>query len=165
MDQFSTARMTATRLSPEDLPDLVALHLDLEVSRFIGGVRTPMSTKAYLERNLRHWDDHGFGLWSLRTHDGNFLGRAGLRWIEVDGAAELEIAYTLAAGYWRLGLASEIAAALVGIWRGRGPGTRLVGVVTKGHAASERVLFKAGFAFERETTFDGEPCGIFRLTR
>jgi RimJ/RimL family protein N-acetyltransferase len=165
MDWFSTPRMTATRLSREDLPHLVALHLDPQVSRFIGGVRTEASTEAYLEKNLRHWDDHGFGLWSLRTHEGDFLGRAGLRWIEVDGAVELEIAYTLAAGYWRLGLASEIATALVGIWKGRGPGTSLVGVVTTGHAASERILLKTGFAFERETTFDGEPCGIFRLTR
>jgi RimJ/RimL family protein N-acetyltransferase len=165
MDRFSTPRLTATRLSRQDLPHLVALHLDPEVSRFIGGVRTPASTEAYLERSLRHWDDHGFGLWSLRAADGAFVGRAGLRWIEVDGAAELEIAYTLAARYWRLGLASEIVTALVGIWKERRPGTSLVGVVTKGHAASERVLLKAGFAFERETTFDGEPCGIFRLTR
>lgn len=164
MDQFSTARMTATRLSQADLPDLVALHLDPEVCRFIGGVRTPASTKAYLDRNLRHWDDHGFGLWSLRSPDGAFLGRAGLRWIEVDGAAELEIAYTLAARHWRLGLASEIAAALVDLWKERGPGRSLIGVVTTGHASSEGVLLKRGFAFERQTTFDGEPCGIFRLT-
>lgn len=165
LDRFATPRLTATRLSRQDLPDLVALHLDPQVSRFIGGVRTAASTKDYLERNLRHWDDHGFGLWTLRTHEGAFAGRAGLRWIEVDGAAELEIAYTFATIHWGRGLASEVAAALVDIWNEGGFGDGLVGVVTKGHDASERVLIKTGFVFERETVCDGEPCSIFRRTR
>ena len=157
--------MIATRLSHQDLPDLVTLHLDPEVSRYIGGVRTAASTEDYLEKNLRHWEDHGFGLWSLRTLEGAFLGRAGLRWIKVDGAAELEIAYTLAASYWGRGLASEIATALVAIWKRGAFGERLVGVVSKGHHTSERVLIKAGFAFERDSVFDAEPCSIFCRAR
>jgi RimJ/RimL family protein N-acetyltransferase len=63
------------------------------VSRFLGGVRTPQATAAYLETNLRHWADHGLGLWTLRTQDGAFVGRAGLRYVEVEGVRELEIAY------------------------------------------------------------------------
>lgn len=79
MDRFSTDRLTAERLREDHLDDLVTLHLDAEVSRYLGGVRAPEVTKTYLATNMAHWDQHGFGLWMLRTKDGAFAGRAGIR--------------------------------------------------------------------------------------
>ena len=149
----------------EDLTDLVELHLDPEVSRFLGGVRTPAATEAYLETNLRHWVDHGIGLWTLRTPKGAFVGRAGLRQVEVEGAAELEVAYTLVRSQWRQGLATEVAQALVRMWEVRRPDPSLVGIVMKGNFPSQRVLLKAGLSYEREINFHGELCGLFRRTR
>jgi RimJ/RimL family protein N-acetyltransferase len=165
MDSFATARLRATRLSPEDLEDLVALHLDPEVSRFLGGVRDRETTAAYLAVNLRHWDDHGFGLFALRDHDGAYVGRAGLRSLDLDGVRELEIAYSLVRRAWGRGLASEIAIALVVLWRARFTQPRLVGVVMKGNTASEGVLLKAGFVHARDTLLHGVPAGVFSLSR
>ena len=119
MDAFATSRLSATRLAPDDLPDLVDLHLDPEVSRFLGGVRTPAMTAAYLETGLRHWADHGIGLWALRTHDGAFIGRAALRYVDLEGGRELEVAYTFLRSAWGRGFATEVARALVEIWRTR----------------------------------------------
>jgi hypothetical protein len=45
MDRFSTPRLTAERLNESHLKDLVALHLDPEVSRYLGGVRSAETTK------------------------------------------------------------------------------------------------------------------------
>ena len=112
MDTFATPRLKATKLAREDLPDLVQLHLDSEVSRFIGGVRTPSATATYLETNLRHWADHGLGLWTLRTGDGTFIGRAGLRYVELEGVLELALAYTFVRSAWGQGFATEIARAI-----------------------------------------------------
>lgn len=165
MQDFATARLNAARLSPGDLPDLVALHLDAEVSRYLGGVRTPEATAAYLGVNLRHWTDHGFGLWTLRTAEGAFVGRAGLRYIDLEGVRELEIAYTLTRNVWSQGLGSEIADVLVNIWKTRIPEPSLVGVVMKGHAASEGVLLKTGFAYERAAVFHDVDVGVFRQVR
>ena len=119
MDGFATPRLKATPLAREDLPELVQLHLDGELSRFLGGVRTPTQTAAYLDTSLRHWADHGLGLWTLRTYDGTFLGRAGLRHVELEGVAELEVAYTFVRSAWGQGLATEMAQALVEIWQRR----------------------------------------------
>jgi len=165
MDQFSTARLRATRLAADDLDDLIALHLDAEVSRFLGGVRTPEVTAAYVETNLRHWRDRGVGLWVLRADDGAFVGRAGLRYVDVEGVEELEIAYTLAKPAWGQGLATEITEALVGLWRTRRADPTLVGLVMKGHHASEHVLLKTGFAYERDAVFHEAVVGVFRLER
>ena len=160
MDTFATPRLKATKLARADLPDLVQLHLDSEVSRFLGGVRTPSVTAAYLETSLRHWVDHGLGLWTLRTDDGTFIGRAGLRYVELEGVLELELAYTFVRSAWGQGLATEIAQALVEIWETRCREPGLVGIVMKGNLSSERVLLKAGFSYERDAVFHDENCGV-----
>jgi len=165
MDRFATLRLKATKLTREDLPDLVQLHLDGEVSRFLGGVRTPSVTATYLETSLQHWVDHGLGLWTLRTYDGTFIGRAGLRYVELEGVSELELAYTFVRSAWGQGFATEIARALVEIWQTRCAEPSLVGIVMKGNLASERVLLKAGFCHERDAVFHDENCGVFRRLR
>jgi len=165
MDAFTTARLSATKLANDDLPDLVALHLDPEVSRFLGGVRSPEATAEYLEANLRHWSEHDVGLWTLRTNDGAFAGRAGLRYVDVEGVAELEIAYTFVRALWGQGLATEIATALVAHWETGRTDPSLVGIVMKGHSASESVLLKAGLDYERDVVFHGANCGVFRRVR
>ncbi len=165
MDTFTTARLQATRLALKDLPDLLALHLDTEVSRFLGGVRTPAVTAAYMETSLRHWADHGLGLWALRTSDGTFMGRAGLRHVDLEGVPELEIAYTFVRGAWGQGFATEIARALVEIWRTECSEASLVGMVVKGNTPSEHVLQKTGFTYERDAVFHDDVCGVFRQMR
>jgi len=165
MDGFATSRLKATPLAREDLPELVQLHLDGEVSRFLGGVRTPAQTAAYLDTSLRHWADHGLGLWTLRTYDGTFLGRAGLRHVELEGVAELEVAYTFVRSAWGQGLATEMAQALVEIWQRRCSEPSLVGIVMKGNLSSERVLLKTGFSYERDAIFHDAQCGVFRRVR
>jgi ribosomal-protein-alanine N-acetyltransferase len=165
MDTFATRRLTARKLAYEDLPCLIDLHLDPEVSLFLGGVRSPEATAVYVETNIRHWIDHGFGLWTLQTHNGSFVGRAGLRYVDVEGVVELEIAYTLLREAWGKGLATEIANALVDHWETRRPDPSLVGLVRKGHAASERVLQKVGLSYERDADLHGALCGLFRRRR
>ena len=95
MERFTTERLIAERLREDHLADLVALHLDPEVSRYLGGVRTPEATQQYLAVAMAHWDQRGFGLWALRTQAGEFAGRAGIRNAIVEGAPEFEILYTL----------------------------------------------------------------------
>jgi hypothetical protein len=64
MDRLATVRLIAERLDERDWPDLVALHLDLVVSRYLGGIRSAETTAAYLAAKVIHWNRHGFGLWT-----------------------------------------------------------------------------------------------------
>ncbi|MBR0717004.1 GNAT family N-acetyltransferase [Bradyrhizobium liaoningense] len=165
MDHFTTSRLTAERLHDGHLADLVALHLDAEVSRFIGGVRSAEATKTYLAVNMAHWDRHGFGLWALRTKDGDFAGRAGLRHLDVDGLDEVEIFYAFKRASWGQQLASEIASALTDIAFTRLALPSLVGLVYPDNSASRRVLEKSGFALERSTMRPGGEMVIYRARR
>lgn len=165
MNHFTTNRLAAERLREDHLADLVALHLDAEVSRFLGGVRSAEVTKAYLATSMAHWDRHGFGLWILRTKDGEFAGRAGIRHCVIDDVEEVEIAYTFKRALWGQGLASEIAAALTDIGLTKLAVPSLVGLVYVENLASRRVLEKSGFTFERSTTRHGEELAIYRVLR
>ncbi len=165
MDRFSTARLIAERLHEDHLADLVALHLDPDVSRYLGGVRSPEVTKTYLTVNMSHWDQHGFGLWALRTRDGAFAGRAGIRHILVEGVDEIEIAYTFKRDLWGQGLASEIATALTDIGLSQLKLPSLIGLVFVRHVASRRVLEKSNYALENSTTHHGEDVVIYRIRR
>jgi hypothetical protein len=100
-------------LDQRDLPDLVALHLDPDVSRYLGGIWSAEATDAYLAANLAHWDRHGFGLWIWRKPNGAFMSRAGIRPLTMEGVPEIEIAYALARGAWGQGYAGEITERLV----------------------------------------------------
>ncbi|GLS21845.1 hypothetical protein GCM10007874_48620 [Labrys miyagiensis] len=162
MEIWTTERLTAQRLKHADLDDLVALHLDPDVSRYLGGVRSPTVTTAYLETSLAHWDRYGFGLWTWRTSDGKFVARAGIRHVVVEDAREVEIAYALKRSFWGMGLASEITKALLEVGFQRLGLSSLVGVVFVSHAASRHVLEKAGFLFERDVVFHDQPCVLYR---
>jgi RimJ/RimL family protein N-acetyltransferase len=159
---FKTERLSAERLSHAHLADLTELHLDPEVTRHLGGVRSPAKTAEYLDDNLAHWDRHGFGLWVLRAADGAFAGRAGIRHIEVESAPEVELAYTLRRDVWGRGLATEIAQALVAIWRERRLSPSLIGIASLDNAASRGVLVKAGLVYEREAAYHDAAVALYR---
>ena len=163
MDHFSTESLTAERLHEGHLADLVALHLDAEVSRFLGGVRTAEVTKAYLATNMAHWDQHGFGLWVLRTKDGAFAGRAGIRHNLVDDIDEIEILYAFKREFWGRGFASETAAAMTDIGLSQVKLPSLIGIVNVANGASRRVLERSNYLLERSTNRKGEDVVIYRI--
>ena len=165
MERFSTSRLTAERLDESHLDDLVALHLDPDVSRYLGGVRSAEATKAYLAVNLAHWDRHGFGLWVLRTQTGEFAGRAGIRHLVIDDTAEVEVAYTFKRALWGQGLASEIANALTRLGLVQLELPSLVGVVSVQNVASRRVLEKSNYILERSTLYHGDDVVLYRALR
>src|SRR5213080_4434521 len=98
LDELRTSRLLLTRICADDLDDLVGMYQDPRVMATLGGVRAAPETAQYLERQLAHWNDHGFGLWTVRElASGRFAGRGGLRWASVGGAEEVEVAYGLTA--------------------------------------------------------------------
>ncbi len=163
LDSFATARLIAERLREDHLADLIPLHLDPEVSRYLGGVRSAEATRDYLTVNLAHWEQYGFGLWVVKSPDGVFMGRAGIRHLWVDDVDEVEVAYTFAEPFWGHGFAGEVLVALVQIGFRQLSIPSLTGLVITGNGASRRVLERHGFKLKKESTFPGEPVMIYRL--
>lgn len=149
---LSTGRLRVTTWLPSDYADLCVLHSDPAVMRHMrSGVESAAATRDRLDRFLREQAELGWTKWRLEDADGRLVGRAGFNL--ADGGQQRELGYVLAPALWGLGLATEIAGALVG-WHREHPDPRLASELCAyafaENAASRRVLEKVGFAFVDE---------------
>ena len=160
---FSTARLSAERLTADHLPEIRRMHRDAAVMAQLGGLRDEAQTAAYLARNLQHWADYGFGLWILReVGGGEPVGRAVLRHLPMDGIDEVEVGYAFYAPFWGRGLATEVATACLELGRRELHLTTFVAVTSPGNTASAHVLEKVGLFYERDFTHEGARSSLFR---
>jgi ribosomal-protein-alanine N-acetyltransferase len=118
----------------------------------LGGPRTVAQTRSVFDRDLDHWDRHGFGQWWWRLgDDGDLVARGGLQWTMVAGEASIEVGWavlpaSIAVGFETLGLDSIVAYTLVT------------------NTASRRVMEKSGFGYERRVRHLDLPHVVYRLT-
>jgi RimJ/RimL family protein N-acetyltransferase len=164
--RLETARLVLTRLTEADLPDLTAMHTDPQVMATLGGLRTPEELAALHRRLFATWEDYGFGLWvARRREDGRFVGRGGLRRVQVGGRDEVEVSYALVPAFWGQGLATELAVAAVRVGFEVLGLPELVCFTLLTNARSRRVMEKAGFRYERDVEHAGLPHALYRLRR
>ena len=165
-------RFRTDRLREEHFDELCRMHRDPRVMATLapagapnGGVLSDEETWQFLHRHLAHWERHGYGLWVFRDRvDNRFVGRAGLYNTNVGGNDEVELAYALMAEYWGKALATETARAILAVAFERLGMTDLVCFTLTTNRASQRVMEKAGFEYEREVVHAGLPHVLYRLT-
>jgi ribosomal-protein-alanine N-acetyltransferase len=163
---FSTERLDAEPLALRAHErELAALHADERVMKTMGGsTATPQESRAWIERNLRHGQEPGLGIFVFRERgSAAFVGRGAIRRIEIGGAEEVEVGYALVAEHWGRGLATEMAGSLVAHAEERGL-AGLVAYTEPSNAASRRVMEKVGFRYERDVEHDGRPQVLYRRT-
>ncbi|HWG46916.1 MAG TPA: GNAT family N-acetyltransferase [Gemmataceae bacterium] len=165
LDERLTSQLLLRRMRAEDLDDLTRMHLDPHVMATLGGVRSPAETKEWLGRQIDHWEQHGFGLWMVREpQSGRFMGRGGLHHVEIDGHDEIEVGYTFLAEFWGRGLATELAHESVRVAFEILQLPEIVCFTLTTNHASQRVMQKAGFRYERDLIYKGLPHVFCRLT-
>jgi ribosomal-protein-alanine N-acetyltransferase len=122
---------------------------------YLGGPRDEAGTARYLQSNLTHWARHGFGLWMLRDREtGAMIGRGVLRHLMVDGIDEVETGYGFLPEFWGRGLATEIARAFLRVGQDRLHRKSIVAITLPASTASQRVMARAGLAYEKEIVHD-----------
>lgn len=165
IETFRTTRLIATRLREEDFGELVRMHRDLRFMAALGGLRCENETQQFLCKNLDHWSRHGYGLWVFRDQtDGRFVSRGGLRNVYVGGNEEVELAYALRAEYWGLGLATEMALAILQVGFQQLGIQDVVCFTLTTNSASQRVMEKVGFRYERDLVHADLPHVLYRIT-
>ena len=163
LDHFHTERLSAERLQENHLEFIHQMHQDEQVMAYLGGIRSREQTEDYMEQNLTHWQRYGYGIWILQEKvSGVLIGRGGLRNAVLGGKEEVEAAYGLLPQYWQQGLATEFLRHIVRIGLSEVNLRSIVSVTHPDHMASQHVLEKAGFAFEQDVVYKGEPHFIFR---
>jgi RimJ/RimL family protein N-acetyltransferase len=72
---YETSRLILRQFTRDDLGPLAAMHLDAEVARFIGGVKTLEQTREKLEQWLAEYDRYGFSKWAVILRSGEDIDR------------------------------------------------------------------------------------------
>ena len=158
LDTFTTARLSAERLTPKHRDEIVRMHQDARVMAMLGGVRDNAKTQDYLDRNLAHWDTHGFGLWILRDRmSGEMIGRGLLRHLDVQGQDDIETGYAFYPPWWGKGLATEISLAALAFAFNDLNLDRIVAFTLTDNQASRRVMEHCGFIYDRDIVHAGLP--------
>lgn len=161
-----TARLLLSKMSRADQADLERMYADPAVMATLGGVRSAAWVADYIDKQIAHWDEHGFGFWTLRDPaTGEFIGRGGLRYATIDNKVEIEVGYGLMRAFWGRGLATELATESVRVAFDELHLPELVCFALLTNGASRRVMEKAGFIYERDALYADLPHALYRQKR
>lgn len=159
---LSTPRLLFRPHHRDDEPAFIRMHTDPRVRRYVGG--PAWSKEKAMQRFRAEYlgkPQKTYGLWAAilkmeskgrESEEGKFIGSAGLRFVR---AGEASLGLYFAPLYWGRGVGTEAGRAFVDLAFDRLKLNRVVADVEKGHAASERVLQKLGFAKIREEVIPG----------
>lgn len=151
----STLETKRLVLRPMLAADFDALHLiftDPKVMASFGsGSLSHEQMEGWLQRNLDHQNEFGYGLFSvILKSDGTFIGDCGLEQMEELGAAELD--YDFRSEYWNQGYATEAAVAVRDYAFDVLQLPQLISLIRIGNLASKRVAEKVGMTLAEEFT-------------
>jgi RimJ/RimL family protein N-acetyltransferase len=153
MQILETERLILRHFLLDDLDSLFALYCDPDVSQYIPDApRTYEETREELEWFMNGHPKHPeLGLWAtMHKEKGEFIGRCGLLPWTIDGKDEVEVAYLISKAYWRQGLGTEAAQAILDYGFEKLHLPRLICLVDEDNLASIKVAENIGMTFEKE---------------
>jgi [ribosomal protein S5]-alanine N-acetyltransferase len=154
-----TPRMTLTSWRADDAASLHQVHSDPETMAFVrnGRPESRPEVDQLVDRYIAEHASRGWTKWRLADLDDQLVGRAGF-----GGTAQTRgLSYVIRRSRWGLGLATEVAEALVDWHLAHAVAVPLRAIVAVGNDASARVLEKVGFDEVGQEDLDGIPCRSF----
>lgn len=165
---LETERLLLRRLILEDLDALYALYSDPEIRQYFPeGTLNYEDTKAELEWFLNGHPKHPeLGLWAtIDKASQQFIGRCGLLPWTLEGRAEVEVAYLLDKRFWRRGLGTEAASAILHYGFETLGLNRLICMVDPNNLASAKVATHIGMTLEKRMEDETGPFLLFSITK
>ncbi len=163
----TTARLYGRPPLEGDLDDSVRIWTDPRVSEqaWPARMRTADDAGRVLRATIAHWERWGFGPWTvIERATGAVVGRVGLAHTRVAGSEEIEVVWFLSGDVWRRGYATEMASEAVRVAFELLELGDLVSFTTPRNGASQAVMRKLGFRYERDIEHAGLPHVLFRLS-
>lgn len=139
-----TDRLQFREMTDADLDNITALLGDPEVMRFYPAPKSQEEAASWIHWNQGNYAEHGYGLWIVETHGGEFIGDCGLTWQQVNGAQKLEVGYHVRSDLHGQGYATEAATACRDYAREYIEAKELIAIIHPDNRASERVAEKVG---------------------
>lgn len=153
---LETPRLRLRRTQEADLPALIALWTDPEVTRHMGGPRDEAKLRDGFRESAEHPFAEVYDLWPLvEKSTGQVVGNCGLLPKRIDERDEIELVYVISRDRWGLGYATEIARGLEEYAFETLDLKRIVSLIDPDNGASQRVAEKVGMKLEKEVIRPG----------
>jgi ribosomal-protein-alanine N-acetyltransferase len=164
---LTTERLLLRRQTLDDLDALHAVLGDAQTMSFYPRPFTRQEVaERWIERNLRHYEERGYGMWALVLKGSDeVIGQCGPWPQTVEGRNEIELGWHVNRRLWRRGYASEAAAAARDHAFGPLGIARLISLVRPENVASAGVARKIGMTVDRQITYAGLPHFVFSVAR
>jgi len=157
----TTSRLRFREMTAADLDLMAGLLGDPHVMRFYPEPKTQQEAMRWIDWNQANYAEHGYGLWIIETHLGDFVGDCGLTWQTVDDQRFLEVGYHTARHLQGRGYATEAARACLDLATGPIGESHVVAIINPENMPSRRVAEKLGMRVERETEVHGRPAVVY----
>lgn len=153
---IDTPRLTLRLMKPSDFDDLMKIFSDPKVmASFNSPPFRQEQMQSWMDRNLDHQVEHGYGLFSviLKSED-TLIGDCGLEHMQIDGQPAAELGYDFQSAYWNQGYATEAASAVRDYAFQTLDLPALISLIRVGNEASRRVSEKIGMQLVEELTLN-----------
>ena len=161
--QLETERLILRPMLASDFDALFLIFTDRKVMAAFD--HPPFSREQmqhWLQRNLDHQNEYGYGLFSvLLKETGELIGDCGLE--QMDDMHAAELGYDFRSEFWNQGYATEVACAVRDYAFNILHLPQLISLIRVGNLASKRVAEKAGMTLAEEFTRHEIPYWKFSL--
>lgn len=168
---FENDRILMRPITDDDAEGLFTMDSDPDVHRYLGNrpLKRIEQAREVIKNIRQQYRSNGMGrLAVVEKLTGEFMGWAGLKLEtrEVNGhRSYYDLGYRLAIRYWGKGIASECAAASLGIGFNEHQLEVINAAAHTENIASNRVLQKNGFKLKNTFRFDGATHNWYEITR
>lgn len=159
----TTPRLVLQQFSSGDADGFYRLNLDPEVIRYTGdsSFETVEQARQFIQ-NYDHYENHGFGRWSVYLKTGEYLGFCGLR--RCSETQEVDIGFRFLRQYWRQGYALEASLAVLKLAFERYRLPKVVARAMEDNLASHGVIRRLGFSPMERVVSSGAYWRQYQLT-
>jgi len=160
-----TERLRLRAYTAADEAELFDVFSDHYARRFYPEMANRANVRAWIEWNLRNYDESCFGLWAMELKvEGQFIGDCGLTYQDVEGRRELEIGYHVIERERGKGYATEAARVCLDFGFTRTSCQSICSIVRLSNTASCAVAARIHTA-RREFMKGGRPALLFSTMR
>ncbi len=163
---LETERLLIRPFTLDDLPRLIEMRADPEVSKYLGG-RQLQNADALAKRVEVYIDcteKFGFGMSAMIWKEtGELIGWSGLQ--PLDGTPEIEVGYGMIKDFWGKGIGYECAKAWLEFGFNEKGLERIVAVAYPENKISWRIMEKLGMHYEKTEEHYGAKCVFYAISR
>jgi len=162
---FETERLVIYRYEAGDFDDFFLLNGDEEIMRYIRPAQNREDSLLFFEKIMEAYNEQpGIGRWGMRSKsDGSYIGSFAI--IPVQDSTDLQLGYSLLRATRGKGYASEAVQGGIKYAFEQLKLASIAAITEIENFASQKVLLRRGFAYEKEFNEGAKKLNLYRLSR